>query len=216
MKADKETKKAVKEAIKAIKAALKDDDDDDDDDDDHSGPGGGDDDDGPGDDDHGGPGDDDEPDDGVNVPGDEDDPGDDEEPVDDGGPGAPAPGGTGGGPGDGQSAGVGGSGGQDPARSAPSTDAYANEGQSSSVGDQACTEECGSPEDVAAQDQGDSILAAESGGQFQAASRALSYSQAPDTGPRSHCAVRPDGARAARRRLRRRESTARTAQSLGR
>ena len=122
----------------------------------------------------------------MNVPGDdEDDPRDDEEPVDDGGPGAPAPGGTGGGPGDDQSAGMGGSEGQDPARSAPSTDASdsANEGQSSSFGDKACTEECGSPEDAAAQDQGDSILAAESGAQFQAASRALSYSQAPDTGP---------------------------------
>jgi hypothetical protein len=109
----------------------------------------------------------DEPED-VGAPGtDEEEPGDVDEPADDGGSGAPGSGKTEG-PGDPSSQ-------SDPKTSAhplaaPSTRSF--EARPSRQNDPstepACTEGCASPTDVAAEGQGDSILAAESGGELQA------------------------------------------------
>jgi hypothetical protein len=109
----------------------------------------------------------DEPED-VGAPGtDEEEPGDVDEPADDGGSGAP---------GSGKTEGPGGPSSQsDPktsahALAAPSTRSF--EARPSRQNDPstepACTEGCASPTDVAAEGQGDSILAAESGGELQA------------------------------------------------
>jgi hypothetical protein len=114
----------------------------------------------------------------VGTPGDnEDDPADDD-PADDGASGAPGAGKTGGPGGPSQS-------GPKSHTSSASTDhSGATDGpQSSSSKEPGCTEGCSSPTDVGAEDQGNSILASDSGGELQAASRAFSYTEPANAGP---------------------------------
>jgi hypothetical protein len=170
--AKKAAEEAKKAAEKAAKAAARDEHEDDGEDEDYSGPGDGD------DDDHGPGDDDDEPAD-VGAPGDnEDEPEDDEQPADDGASGAPGAGKTGGPGGPSQS------GPKSPTGSASTDHSGAADGpQSSSAKEPGCTGGCGSPTDVGAEGQGDSILASDSGGELQAASRAFSYTEPANAGP---------------------------------
>jgi hypothetical protein len=107
-------------------------------------------------------------------------PGDDDEPGDAGdvdGPQGPTAGGAGGGPTAGDSGG-GGTEGHNTGGPTRST-GNADDGQSSTVSNPGCTEGCSSPQDVAAGDQGDSILAAAgaAGKPGVVESQAFSYSE---------------------------------------